>query len=332
MTEEVGRRLIDGVWVTNVEAQSGGGGGSQTLAQVLTTGRDGGAIGMGNVGDIDTAGGEVSTVGGDITTQGGTIDSGGGDINSTSGDVNTAGGDVNTTNGAVNTGGGDVNTAGGTLALGAGTITADGFDVANIPTADEKAALDAANAPDAGNAFATIADIPGGGSSWQSGSGPPGAGVDETGFIGQTGENAPTSGAFKVHVNDGVGDEETTGSLNYNVASADFIAALDALPLLTGSVQTPSGYEGFDLTAGGLWVQFVGGLADQPINTPGGPWTITVVESTLDQPVGWSTDTPGSPATGGTAGDRYLDIDSLTAGAGAIYTYTGSEWIQAAAA
>lgn len=33
----------------------------------------------------------------------------------------------------------------------------------NTPTADEKAALDAANAPDAGNPFATIADVGGGG-------------------------------------------------------------------------------------------------------------------------------------------------------------------------
>ncbi len=30
MTEEVGRRLIDGVWVTNVESQGGGGGGGIT--------------------------------------------------------------------------------------------------------------------------------------------------------------------------------------------------------------------------------------------------------------------------------------------------------------
>lgn len=57
-------------------------------------------------------------------------------------------------------------------------LTAFDFDPANGPTPDEKAAMDGAAAPDAGNVFATMDDLPSGGLVVLEGAGPPGPGED----------------------------------------------------------------------------------------------------------------------------------------------------------
>lgn len=95
------RRLIDGVWRYVTVDQNGGGGGSQTLEAVLTTGND--ANGLDVLGVFSLKAQFIDPVAGfggqlPINTGGGTLDLGSGGITN-AGTIDTAGGDVSFGNG-----------------------------------------------------------------------------------------------------------------------------------------------------------------------------------------------------------------------------------------